>query len=556
MSRNTKSKKLKILKYTNDNNRIKWVQNVYPNMYKLLPIIHNIPYDTYEYNGVIDVTYCTYKDLGREVEKVDLEEKQHVVHIDSKESTYCLFGGCCYPLIETEYFQSNDTTNHKMRPINELMDFTGDIDMLLNFPIKIDNTDNQYTNELSEHIKQLLNKDVLEIETYCKYYTESSLNPPLLHYVNWFFQQLKDNFTEDVIMTLFPSAESFTIEEYEDIPSKYKQANLGYNHVKVGNAFLVSYLDNGNMFRFQIVMKFDKVIDHVIEYILELHDDYEYTPTIEANTYVKSIATNRTSRIFQLPKQKYNILIFKNLMDKELVSAYSSRKTMIEEKDLIHKPINHIARLLYMLNLIEYSNSIQEYASKEDAHHVVYYFIVSEFNIFLKEYKKKHKKKIPTDELYMLEKQYMEDMTVYFYKIVNIKQIEIVKIPILLLLSAFSYLYKSLNDESNIRMYRPFLHYSPEKGDKTENRPFYDEIESKKELNKILNMNMFYTRNVTKKEKSKKSNNKTVHKRKVKSLSLKITRKNDSHKKSDLLKISKKNTSQTSTKSKKFFSLP
>jgi hypothetical protein len=157
----------------------------------------------------------------------------------------------------------------------------------------------------------------------------------------------------------------------------------------------------------------------------------------------------------------------------------------------------------------------------------------------------------------MLEKQYMEDMTVYFYKIVNVKQIEIVKIPILLLLSAFSYLYKTLNDESNIRMYRPFLHYDlSEKGDKMESRPFYDEIESKKELNKILNMNMFYTRNVTKKEKSKKSNNKTVHKRKVKSLSLKINQKNDSHKKSEVIKISKKNTRQTSTKSKKFFSLP
>jgi hypothetical protein len=124
----------------------------------------------------------------------------------------------------------------------------------------------------------------------------------------------------------------------------------------IGKLYVVAFLnDDKTMFKIQVVCKIEdsadiSVIDHIIEIIIPLPEDDEnsgFSPSGDSYT-PPSINT------ITLNKKAFNISSYGTLIN-DNVSAYIDRKNIYgkrNEREEIHKSINHIARLFYLYELI------------------------------------------------------------------------------------------------------------------------------------------------------------------------------------------------------------
>jgi hypothetical protein len=146
---------------------------------------------------------------------------------------------------------------------------------------------------------------------------------------------------------------NFNISDYDDIPAEHKNSDFGYRIQVLGKFYVVAFLnEDKSMFKIQVVCKVEdsgiSVIDHVIEIIIPLpEDNIEFTPSGDGYSHPSTNTITINTKSFNI--SSYNSLINDN------INAYIERKNAYgksNERDVIHKSLNHIARLFYLYELI------------------------------------------------------------------------------------------------------------------------------------------------------------------------------------------------------------
>jgi hypothetical protein len=316
-------------KYTFDKKRIIWIQNMYPYIDVFINTIRDIKWDEYNYDGVITV-------------KTN-DDNSYQLHncVNKTAPVYYFTGGCVYEILNKKYRNVD---------LYSYCDPTGDIDVAL-YPPKLTEYEHGYCVFLD---------------------SENKIEPFYRHFTQWTFDEfvrlLKRNILdESKLDEMFPSMVSFDIDEYEEVPAQYKNPDFGYQLIQIGKLFVVSFLDKDNtMFKIQVVCKIQEdsvsVIDHVVEIILPLptgQSDADFSPTYEGY----KIGNYNTVEFSN--NNKYNIQPFQHLIN-DNIDAYLERKPAYSSpnyKDIIHKPINHVARLFYLYELF-YQNTDLFYHNK------------------------------------------------------------------------------------------------------------------------------------------------------------------------------------------------
>lgn len=368
-------------KYTFDISRQNWIKSVYPYLENLLNIVVNIPYDTYNYNG--DIVY-TYSGVLKEYDEsykpqTSMEDlpnpiiRQSTFRVEKKNSvSYNFFGGICFELLNDSYPNVN---------LYDYVDPTSDIDILITAVMPEPHT-TMYAELFKKH-----NKDFEEIIHDYKLVIEPSLEEPgLIPYLNPYFMHLSNFIFESMLEQLndltpnFINSVPFDIDEYTQIDDQVKTGILGFRVVNIhnSNAKLIRYLDsNLKTLRIQIILKIvigdETIIDHLLEFLFypptpmpkpwsilnithlvenpnvdEVSKKVEEAKKIEAETNVKQ-------QIWILTKIDKPVVISElyTLFDDNL-EAYKKREFELkQEGPRRHKPINHITRVIYLLDLIK-----------------------------------------------------------------------------------------------------------------------------------------------------------------------------------------------------------
>jgi hypothetical protein len=156
----------------------------------------------------------------------------------------------------------------------------------------------------------------------------------------------------------FINSVPFDINEYESIENEVKNDELGYvvQDIQNSNAKLVRYLDSDlKTLRIQIILKVivndEIIIDHLLEFLI--------TSVIPTRGSIQKWIITIPAQIAQeqrrssLEGHTINISNLDTLIDDNL-EAYKKREHEAEiEGPRRHKPINHITRIIYLLNLIK-----------------------------------------------------------------------------------------------------------------------------------------------------------------------------------------------------------
>uniref|UniRef100_A0A6C0IRE3 Uncharacterized protein n=1 Tax=viral metagenome TaxID=1070528 RepID=A0A6C0IRE3_9ZZZZ len=341
-------------KYTFNLTRKLFIGYVYPYADYFINSITNIPFEQYSYTG--NTEYINYEDDVQTIQPCN----------STNSPVYILTGGSVYEVLNKK-FNNID--------LYDYCDATGDIDVSL-YPPKL-------TTDLDAGVKFLS--------------VDGKITSFYSNFTTWVFQNMVKNIKS--IQTLFINEQGFVnfdIEDYQDIPSKYKHSDFGYNIERLGKFYVVAFLnDDKTMFKIQVVCKIQdsniSSIDHVIEIIIPLpEDDPEFCPSDES---YKPPSFNT----IEINQQKFNVQMFGGLI-RDNISAYTERKNIYgkpNQNEFIHKSINHIARLFYLYELI-YRN------------HDVYDFKQNTFNNLL--------------FLYGMQKKKINELKfLYYYKIVDNK---------------------------------------------------------------------------------------------------------------------------------------
>ena len=362
-------------KYTFNESRKLFINTIYPYAEYFLFCVTKIPFNTYYYSGINDV--LLFKDPDRDPNKPEVPDEFRSVQFTSKNAPlYFLSGGCAYELLNKKY---------KNIDLFKYCDATGDIDVALFPPKLVTEKDTEKDMPLG-YTLLFLNKD-------------KKINSFYEHFSTWIFNELNKNLLDikSIIGKISSSIIDFNIIEYKEIPdSNRDKENLGYKCIKIDKFYLVAFLnEEKTMFKIQIVCKIEEkdisVIDHIVEIIipLPLEGSDEFSPDSELYSLPEINIINISNNNFNLPN--YNSLLRDN------IEAYISRYQVFNSKnesENIHKPINHIARLLYLYEL---------------------------FYINITEFEKKNFEKFDTlFKLYRNKKQEIQILeNLQYYKIIN-----------------------------------------------------------------------------------------------------------------------------------------
>ena len=175
------------------------------------------------------------------------------------------------------------------------------------------------------------------------------------NFTSWTFTNFLKNIKslENILDKIAPSMVNFDISEYHDIPDANKTPDLGYKIEAVGKLYVVGFLNEDIVeFKIQVVCKIQSasisIIDHVVEIIIPLPESSLYfSPSSDSYSPPKYTTINLASKTYNL--QNYDSLIYDN------IDAYIKRKGAYgasNESQVIHKSINHIARIFYLYELI------------------------------------------------------------------------------------------------------------------------------------------------------------------------------------------------------------
>lgn len=327
-------------KYTFNEPRKLLIGTIYPYAGYFLDLVTKIPFDSYVYNGANDLFF--EKNVSSSSSLFDKKEKEYEIKTINCRNVgtphYNLFGGCVYEILNKKY---------KNIDLHRYCDATSDIDVEV-YPPKLQ------CDEPIEPYLFFLNRN-------------KEINHFYENFSSWIFNQMKTNLLKikSIIEKISPSIVDFDINDYDDIPKSNKNINLGYKVEKIGNYYLVAFLDDDiNMFKIQIVCKVIEndisVVDHIVEIIIPLRESSEsFDPISDA---YKLPQINK----LLIAGQTYNLENYDALFSSN-VKAYLFRKGNYgdsNEKDGIHKAINHIARILYLYELFYLNIDIDEFKSK------------------------------------------------------------------------------------------------------------------------------------------------------------------------------------------------
>ena len=298
-------------KYTFDEKRKIFIGHLYPYAEYFIRCVTSMPFNSYTYNG-----NCEY---------ILFEDKTQIVSNCSSSGPplYFFLGGVVYELLNKK-FNNVDLYNY--------CDATGDIDVTL-YPPKLTYYENQDID--------FLNKD-------------GKISSFYLDFTRWTFENMVKNVQSiELLFRDMQNLVNFNIDEYNEIPTEHKSSDFGYINQQIGKFYVVAFLnEDKTMFKIQVVCKIEdsgvSVIDHVIEIIIPLPESSNFfIPTSDDYSHpsIDIITINGTS--FNI--DNYNSLILGN------ITSYISRKNaygQTNEREVIHKSINHIARLFYLYELI------------------------------------------------------------------------------------------------------------------------------------------------------------------------------------------------------------
>jgi hypothetical protein len=396
-------------KYTTDNTRKNWIKSIYPHIETLVNIAANIPYSgCNEYNGSIVYTYFgeikedePNDDVrGKLIEIKTKPIKNYTFTLDKNNSVnYNFFGGICFELLNDAYPNVN---------LYDFVDPTSDIDIDISTIISDspDKTREAYS-ELNQKYIGKENSEFNEIEKKVNLVVDKTLEEPELEpYLNPYFRYVSDFIFEQMLIQLnqselnFENSVPFDIDEYKEIVPEVKDERLGYmvNNIENSNAKLVRYLDQDfGYLRIQIILKVvvndEIIIDHLLEFLFHKvkSDNDNYTkqtitipekenwrisppeekimgrPRSTRNMIKGEIIGPLEEKIERpintrsiLQGQRINISSLYTLIDDNL-EAYKKREVESEtEGPRRHKPINHITRIIYLLDLIKNNSNVYD----------------------------------------------------------------------------------------------------------------------------------------------------------------------------------------------------
>jgi len=315
--------KLPKFKYTFNEKRKIFIGYIYPYSEYFIKCVTSIPFNNYTYNSETKYTHID-------------ESKEKILFCSNgdRRPLYLFSGGAVYELLNIHFNNLN---------MHDYCDATGDIDVTI-YPPKL-TTDPEF----------LYSINFLDID--------DTINSFYKHFTTWLFDQFVYNV--DKIPNIENMVE-FDIDEYDDIPTNHKTDNYGYKFMRIKNMYVVAFLnEEQTMFKIQVVCKIQEEeifsIDHVVELIIPV-DKEKHEFNMSDDSYnldsqkVNTIVIKDT--VFNI--QNYNSLITNN------INAYIVRKknSYPDQKepntDLIHKSLNHVARIFYLYELFyQNQNSFQ-----------------------------------------------------------------------------------------------------------------------------------------------------------------------------------------------------
>jgi hypothetical protein len=374
-------------KYTFNEKRKLFIEKTYSYSDIFLNSVNEIPLHEYKFKGncivrnVMEDKDKSFKgnrivrNVMEDKDKSELAEEEEVECESLNAPMCCFLGGKVYEILNKKYSNVD---------LFSYCDATSDIDVVI-YPPKI---------------ASFTDKDI--------YFTtlNNEINSFYKDFTNWIFQCLISNLQkyENSLENMFASLVEFDIDEYKDIPVVHKTENYGYQIIQIGKLYVVAFLNEDvTMFKIQIVCKIMStnisITDHIVEIIIPLPEsDNTFSPVGDSYTLPKTnvIKFTKIDEAMNEYNIQYNIQSYISLIS-DNIDAYIERKKVYNssnEKENIHKPINHIARLFYLYELFYqnktlYKENIQsidlfypQYKLKtKKIDKVVYYKIVhGEFN--------------------------------------------------------------------------------------------------------------------------------------------------------------------------------
>ena len=424
---NSSSRKIKARpnpsKYSKSIKRQTWIKKNFSNYDKIKTFLTDIDYGVSSLNNIpTDITfYIVNEDDGEssEIERL-------LINLSLKEQiTYFFFGGAVYDILSKNL---QKPTNKPLLDSELFLDSTADIDICIQFPTFKENEDiEKKINELA--LKYNTSKDnfifsLNGLVSSTTNPTQKQLNIYYETYSRHLYDQIIEKIQIEGINFSYAIPFDFSEENYDDfVPN-----SPGALDNKIGNAHLIrTYSEIDNTIRIQLVIKVEKnkivVIDHLFEILIPCVDDDE---------------------IYKPKKIKYETINGINIQNVQLLlhdnfEAYFNRFYYLKEhksqfEKYIHKPINHVGRILYLLYLFKNCKNDPYIIKNKD-------MFVTSFLFQIDSLIKKMKKKKNTNESINETNAYL-----FYYKIKKNNYLSGQKILIKTLVLAFLDILYSVKD--------------------------------------------------------------------------------------------------------------
>lgn len=384
-------------KYTMNVNRNIWTNSNLKrmnNLVKTLAIMLNDFNSEYDALSLADISFCDANDSLIENKKIMVELKEKMSH--------AMLGGIAYNILHKQIANID---------LNDFVDHTSDIDVLINDPVFIENDDINEIEKMNDNSND-------EINTYLDgVITDKDGNKKMNSFYENYSRKLYDatlKSLNDENIDMMSNTINFDLNEYSEYRDNMDAPDNVFLHDEIDNAHLMRiYNSRTENLKIQLVLKVETVIDHIFEIIIKCG----------RNNWIN--LTKQKTKTFHTIMHKeinanINIQNIKGLL-RDNFNAYNDRKQMLDvmeskAENHCHKPINHVGRLLYLLFL--FKNMRQNSYVKENMEEFCSAFMAG-INMFLHE--NKNKNKVDTLKYFMMKK------SKHGHDVIDMKIIDVIK---------------------------------------------------------------------------------------------------------------------------------
>lgn len=322
-------------KYTINTNRIDFTKflKVF-DLYKLVNIVKNIPWEQYTYNGPSSLIVSGYDD---NTDEFTHRLVNHNISATSNSIPYHFFGGFVYYILNNTYPEID---------IYNYTDPTGDIDIRTVFPII--NTSNLY---------EELDTDTIY---FYAYNSDGSFSGLVENYLTWIIDHFVSGILEEYPSNnkIFNNLVEFELPDYDETEAGVIMMKRDIHNLK---KLYVTALKERSMIKIQLSAKGKhmKDFDHILEFVFvaNFHDNLSADVTT-GNDFINDIElasmdNGRSSRNNITVINNTNIQSINKLIDGN-INAMVDREIVVTTNDYIHKHkfYNHIGRLQYLNKLL------------------------------------------------------------------------------------------------------------------------------------------------------------------------------------------------------------